>query len=719
MERFNNLKISSKLLFGFATVLVLMVGLSINSITQLKVLDDNTALIVEDRVYIANILTKISNNATKISVDLRKWVLVEDESVLKVTTDEIHSLRNENKRMLAELEKIIQIPKSQLLLKDILDTRMALEASYKEAFKAIEASKKVVEASTSGELIHKAEQSLEEEFDVANSRFIEKLDILIASQNKVMADSVEDAHSAFSSAFYTTIILTIIGALLAIGIAVLITRSIIKQLGSEPKDLADLCSAFAVGDFSQDIQLKSSDTTSVNHSMHVLQSTLKALVDDLQEVSKQHDLGDIDRTLDETRFKGSYAEMAQGINRMVAGHIEVTKKAIACVKQFGEGDLDAPLEQFPGKEAFVNEAVEQVRSNIKALSDDVNMLAEAAADGRVSTRADANKHAGDFRKIVEGVNATLETIVEPVIAVKEATEAINSAAGEISTGNNDLSQRTEQQASSLEETASSMEELAGTVRQNAENAKQANQLAVTASGVAVKGGDAVNQVVNTMADINESARKIEDIISVIDGIAFQTNILALNAAVEAARAGEQGRGFAVVAGEVRTLAQRSASAAKEIKELITDSVGKTTEGTEQVADAGKTMEEVVGSVQRVSDIIGEISAASQEQTTGIDQVNQAVTSMDETTQQNAALVEEAAAAAESLVEQANHLNDAVSVFKLGDEQAASPVKERRASNSPMRNGGSSKKSGKSTEASKVKAVSAKTGTDDAGDWEEF
>jgi methyl-accepting chemotaxis protein len=209
-----------------------------------------------------------------------------------------------------------------------------------------------------------------------------------------------------------------------------------------------------------------------------------------------------------------------------------------------------------------------------------------------------------------------------------------------------------------------MEQLASTVKQNAENAKQANQLASAASGVAVKGGDVVGQVVNTMNAINQSAHKIEDIISVIDGIAFQTNILALNAAVEAARAGEQGRGFAVVAGEVRNLAQRSASAAKEIKELITDSVNKTTEGTKQVENAGATMQEIVSSVQRVTDIMGEIAAASVEQSAGIDQVNNAITSMDEVTQQNAALVEEAAAAAESLVDQAVGLMDTVSAFKL-------------------------------------------------------
>ncbi len=253
------------------------------------------------------------------------------------------------------------------------------------------------------------------------------------------------------------------------------------------------------------------------------------------------------------------------------------------------------------------------------------------------------------------------------------------------------------------------------MKQNADNAKQANQLALTASGVAVKGGQVVAEVVNTMTGINDSARKIEDIISVIDGIAFQTNILALNAAVEAARAGEQGRGFAVVAGEVRNLAQRSASAAKEIKELITDSVNKTAEGTKLVENAGSTMEEVVTSVQRVADIISEIAAAA-EQTTGIDQVNQAVTSMDEVTQQNAALVEEAAAAAESLLEQANQLSDVVSVFKV--EGASN---ERRATQSPMRSSkpvAAPKFAFKPTSRPVAPKVSAKSGTDD-GDWEEF
>ncbi|RXZ32402.1 HAMP domain-containing protein [Oxalobacteraceae bacterium CAVE-383] len=293
----------------------------------------------------------------------------------------------------------------------------------------------------------------------------------------------------------------------------------------------------------------------------------------------------------------------------------------------------------------------------------------AAGDLTGSIVVSSQDEIGQLLQALKDMNHSLGTIVTEV---RLGTDAIAIASGEIATGNLDLSSRTEQQAASLEETASSMEELTSTVKQNSDNANQAKQLANTAAEVATKGGDVVNQVVQTMGSINESSRKIVDIIGVIDGIAFQTNILALNAAVEAARAGEQGRGFAVVASEVRSLAQRSAIAAKEIKQLIGDSVDKVTAGGTLVGQAGSTMVEIVDSIQRVSDIMAEISAAGREQSAGIDQINQAVGQMDNATQQNAALVEQAAAAAASLREQAGRLVQTVSVFKLNDGQDAAP-----------------------------------------------
>ncbi|WP_307729088.1 methyl-accepting chemotaxis protein [Massilia sp. IC2-476] len=275
---------------------------------------------------------------------------------------------------------------------------------------------------------------------------------------------------------------------------------------------------------------------------------------------------------------------------------------------------------------------------------------------------------GDKSSMLFAMKRMRDSLAQIVGEVRHGTDAIASASSQIATGNLDLSSRTEEQASSLEETASSMEELTSTVQQNADNARQANGLAATASEVAGRGGMVVSQVVDTMASINDSSKKIVDIIGVIDGIAFQTNILALNAAVEAARAGEQGRGFAVVASEVRTLAQRSAAAAKEIKVLIDDSVSKVDVGAKLVDQAGATMDEIVDSVRRVTDIMGEISSASVEQTSGIEQINMAISQMDQVTQQNASLVEEAAAAAESLQDQAGKLSQLVSVFKL-DAQA--------------------------------------------------
>ena len=351
-------------------------------------------------------------------------------------------------------------------------------------------------------------------------------------------------------------------------------------------------------------------------------------------------------------------------------------------------------------------------------------VARRVADGDLTTRVDVQS-ADETGQLMQALKDMNESLVRIVGEVRNGTDTITLASREIAAGNMNLSVRTEEQASSLQTTASSMEELTSTVKHNAENASQANKLAATASEVAVKGGAVVSQVVDTMGSINESAKKIVDIIGVIDGIAFQTNILALNAAVEAARAGEQGRGFAVVASEVRNLAQRSAAAAKEIKALIGDSVEKVEAGAKLVDQAGATMDEVVASVRRVTDIISEIAAASHEQTSGIEQINQAISQMDNVTQQNAALVEEAAAAAGSMQEQAGNLSQVVSVFKMegngprmasvartsGTPAAAlKPLRTKEPAPAPV----AIRKSGNRP----ALPPSIKTPTDNA-DWEEF
>ncbi len=352
---------------------------------------------------------------------------------------------------------------------------------------------------------------------------------------------------------------------------------------------------------------------------------------------------------------------------------------------------------------------------------DVARVLEALTQGDLREKINAD-YQGTFADLKDYCNNTTESLSRMIGEIRVAADTIFTASSEISSGNTDLSSRTEQQASSLEETASSMEQLTSTVKLNADNAKQANSLANQASTVATDGGHLIQQVVSTMNEINDSAQKISDIIGVIDGIAFQTNILALNAAVEAARAGDQGRGFAVVASEVRTLAQRSANAAKDIKALISDSVKKIESGNQLVSKSGETMKEIVTAIKRVNDIMAEIAAASAEQSTGIQEVSSAVGQMDEMTQQNAALVEEAAAAAESMQSQADALTRQVAQFRLADEAsrslaapATAPVKSPAKSPAKTSATSTGKGSGKSTGKSRVAPPKAQQ--DD--DWEEF
>jgi len=458
-----------------------------------------------------------------------------------------------------------------------------------------------------------------------------------------------------------------------------LAESIVKQL---EKYKADVDSA---------IDISSADINAGMGTMQTADSEFQALLKDFNQ------LVDMEKRL----TQASYDSASSAFNKVVLTLLAIVVLALAVSGAFTY---------------FMSQMI--VRPLKRAIE-----LAGRIAGGDLSAAIEVvgRDETADLLRALKNMNDSLHKIVGEV---RSGTDSISTGTQQIASGNADLSQRTEEQASSLEETASSMEELTSTVKQNAENAKQANHLAASASEVAVKGGRVVSEVVGTMSSINESSKKIVDIISVIDGIAFQTNILALNAAVEAARAGEQGRGFAVVASEVRNLAQRSAAAAKEIKALIGDSVDKVGAGTKLVDEAGKTMQEIVTSVKRVTDIMSEITAASQEQSSGIEQVNQAITQMDEVTQQNAALVEEAAAAAEAMQEQAQNLAQAVSVFKL--EQGAQPnvpaagaptsaPPERRSTNRPKNVARFPVKS--VPKRAPTPADKSKTGTD--GDWAEF
>ncbi|MBL6749033.1 MAG: MCP four helix bundle domain-containing protein [Nevskia sp.] len=535
------------------------------------------------------------------------------------------------------------------------------------------------------------------------------IDVEAAHVNAERAQSAE----TYKGGRYAIIAVAVLAVLLAALVGTLIARSIARRLAVAVR----VANAVARGDMDTRIDGASGDEIGeLLRALGQMQESLSGFLAAQRKLGQEHAEGFISRTIPVEQFHGAYAQAAKEINELVAGHIAVKMRVLEIAGRYGEGDFSVSMDRLPNEKAVLSQTMDKAQANLKAMRAEFVALLDAGKKGDLARRGDAARFSHGFREMVDGVNQLLDAIVAPVNDVsrvlaalahgdltqkvdaeyhgsfgklkndanatvtglqqlvgqiRTVCESINAASKEIATGNGDLSARTEQQAASLEETASSMEELTGTVKQNAENARQANQLAIGASDIARKGGQAAGEMVQTMEAIHQSSKKIVDIIGVIDGIAFQTNILALNAAVEAARAGEQGRGFAVVAAEVRSLAQRSAAAAKEIKTLINDSVEKVGAGTLLVQGAGQTMEEVVTSVKRVTDIMGEITAASQEQSSGIEQVNQAITQMDETTQQNAALVEEVSASARALEEQAAGLVATVRQFRV--DGAAEPA----------------------------------------------
>jgi methyl-accepting chemotaxis protein len=406
----------------------------------------------------------------------------------------------------------------------------------------------------------------------------------------------------------------------------------------------------------------------------------------------------------------------------------IEKEVDTLVQAASEGNLTQRINEA-GKEGFylrLSQGLNQLVGIVDDAVTDTAQMLDALANGDLTQRI-TQEYKGSFDKLKRDANVTADKLTEVINRISSSATLVASGAEEISQGNADLSQRTEEQASSLEETASSMEQMTSTVRQNADNAKIANELAEETSSKAMQGGEVVNRAVQSMSGINESSKKIADIIGVIDEIAFQTNLLALNAAVEAARAGEQGRGFAVVAGEVRNLAQRSAGAAKEIKDLIRDSVSKVEDGTLLVNESGETLKDIVASVKRVTDMISDIAEASVEQSSGIEQVNKAVTQMDEMTQQNAALVEEASAAGESMAEQANDMRRLLNFFTIDDSMASSTaLSGSKTHSSPARitSAPSSIKEDKPAIKSPVKSpvnhvATANQFADNSDEWEEF
>ena len=540
------------------------------------------------------------------------------------------------------------------------------------------------------------------------------IDTVLKAEREAATQRLAELSEGYGDTLLAMSLGTALALLLSLGLGWAIASTITTGL----RKAVRVADSVADGQLDVDTHADTQDETGrVLGSMGRMVEVLRGFEQAQHEMAERHRNGELSHRIPAERFPGAYGRMAGGLNEAVDGHIQVMRRLTEVVSRYAQGDLSVRMERMPGELARFCDSMDAVRDQLSGINREIQLLVDAAVAGDFSVRGNEAAYEHEFRRMIGGMNelmsvsdrglrdvgrvlealsrgdltetvdahyqgllaelktgcnATVSSLQQIVQRIRYAAQTVGTAAREISLGNTDLSARTESQAASLEETAASMEQLTGTVRVNADHASQAHQLAVDASQTAQVGGNAVRQVVETMEVLNQSSRKIVEIITVIDGIAFQTNILALNAAVEAARAGEQGRGFAVVASEVRNLAQRSAAAAREIKTLITQSVTQIGESAEQAGRAGRTMDDIVSSVQRVTDIMGSITAATREQSGGIDQVNIAISQLDDTTQQNAALVEEASAAARSLESQAQDLIAAVEVFAM-DEALAPPA----------------------------------------------
>jgi methyl-accepting chemotaxis protein len=703
MKWFHDLPISRKLAVGFALTTLMTIALGVFALVRLNSVNAELAEMASNDIPSVQHLGEVRAQLG----EFRTFELAQ-----LTMLDQADKVADYNKRM----DTTAKAVRDELQAYAALPAGDQEKALYKkvaadlEVYFAANAEMRTAVAAADGVL---AQQISDEKSRPARRKMFDDLKELGAFSSNLMQAKIADANATHRTSVVAILVTIGLLSLLAIAMGVVISRAITGPI----RQAMHAIQSVARGDLSVNI----ASSTTADEAGRMLAATrdmtlmLRRFSSETQQMVEMHAGPDISHRIPED-FPGVYGQLAVGVNTVIFEHLDSIKDAINVLNQYAAGDLSQNARRLPGTRAILHESMDAAKASLLAINTQIQSLAQAAAAGDFSQRGDALRFDHDFRVMIEHLNTMMEVadgnlsqlshllqaiasgdltarmhgqfhgvfasmrddanttvaqLTQIVSRIQHASGSISTAAGEIASGNNDLSRRTEQQAANLEETAASMEELTSTVRQNAEHARQANQLAIGAHSVASQGGEVVGKVVSTMHEIDASSRRIADIITVIDGIAFQTNILALNAAVEAARAGEQGRGFAVVASEVRTLAQRSASAAKEIKGLIDESVGKVAEGSALVNQAGATMGEIVASVQRVTDIMAEISAASQEQSAGIEQVNQTVMQMDETTQQNAALVEEATAAARSMEEQAGHLTDAVSLFKL--EGQAAPV----------------------------------------------
>ncbi|MCW0466097.1 methyl-accepting chemotaxis protein [Xanthomonas sacchari] len=699
MHALSNLRIGQRLALGFLTIIVLMVLLTVVGIQRVHSIDQRLTAINEvnsvKQRYAINFRGSVHDRA----IALRDVVLLDDAASRQATEQTIDKLAGDYARAAQPLDALLAVS-SDAQEKTILQRIQGIEA------RTMPLIAQVRQLRDAGDTVQAQALLLQQ----ARPAFVDWLASINAFIDLQEAKNRQVAKEAMATARGFALLMvgcTVLALLLGTLIALLLTRRVVRPL----RQALGLAERIGAGDLSSpDTATTHDEAGQLLRAMQQMQRRLHEVISAQREMAVRHDAGAISYRMDAQRFPGEYGRMVADTNALVDAHVQTQLRITEVMGRYAIGDLSQDIAHYPGEKAAITAAMQQVKQNLHAINVQIQTLAEAACAGNFAHRGQPEKFEHAFRTMVENLdtmmatadanlakfsallrciadgdltvrmsgnfhgvfaamrddaNSTVHRLTDIVAHIQRTTNSIGFAAEDIASGNQELAKRSEQQAASLEETAASMEELTSTVKQNAEHAQRANQLALGAAGVASEGRDVVGQVVATMDGIQAASRRIADIIAVIDGIAFQTNILALNAAVEAARAGEQGKGFAVVAAEVGTLAHRSAGAAKEIKTLIDDSVQRVAHGATLVHQAGATMDQVVASVQHVTDLMGQISAASHEQANGIAQVNQTIARMDETTQQNVALVEEASTAARSLEEQSAQLTQAVEVFKVG------------------------------------------------------
>ncbi|MBO9828213.1 MCP four helix bundle domain-containing protein [Xanthomonas sp. A2111] len=699
MHVLSHLRIGQRLALGFLTIIVLMILLTVVGIQRVHSIDRRLTAINEvnsvKQRYAINFRGSVHDRA----IALRDVVLLDDAASRQATEQTIDKLAGDYARAAQPLDALLAAS-TDAQEKAILQRIQGIEA------RTMPLIAQVRQLRDAGDTVQAQALLLQQ----ARPAFVDWLASINAFIDLQEAKNRQAAKEAMATARGFALLMigcTVLALLLGTLIALLLTRRVVRPL----RQALGLAERIGAGDLSSpDTATTHDEAGQLLRAMQQMQRRLHEVISAQREMAARHDAGAISYRMDVQRFPGEYGRMVADTNALVDAHVQTQLRITEVMGRYAIGDLSQDIAQYPGEKAAITAAMQQVKQNLHAINVQIQTLAEAACAGNFAHRGQPEKFEHAFRTMVENLdtmmatadanlakfsallrciadgdltvrmsgnfhgvfaamrddaNSTVHRLTDIVAHIQRTTNSIGFAAEDIASGNQELAKRSEQQAASLEETAASMEELTSTVKQNAEHAQRANQLALGAAGVASEGRDVVGQVVETMDGIQAASKRIADIIAVIDGIAFQTNILALNAAVEAARAGEQGKGFAVVAAEVGTLAHRSAGAAKEIKTLIDDSVQRVAHGATLVHQAGATMDQVVASVQHVTDLMGQISAASHEQANGIAQINQTIARMDETTQQNVALVEEASTAARSLEEQSAQLTQAVEVFKVG------------------------------------------------------